>query len=80
MNALRYYLWTRQNQNVNQELIFGNLTSIEESNFDASKKTKVLVHGYTDNGKTGWVLRMKDTYLEKGKLQTYVQSSSYFNT
>ena len=62
----RYYLWTRQNQNSDQELLFGNLTSIEDSFFDGSKKTKVLVHGYCDNGKTGWVLRMKDAYLGKG--------------
>ena len=65
----RYYLWTRQNQNSDQELLFGNMTSIEDSFFDWSKKTKVLVHGYCDNGKTGWVLRMKDAYLGKGTME-----------
>ena len=62
----RWYLWTRQNPNSNQELFYDNLTSIQQSNFDASKKTKILVHGYSDSGKTGWVIRMKNKFLEKG--------------
>ena len=28
---------------------------------------KVLVHGYGDYGRTGWVRNMKDAYLAKGK-------------
>ena len=62
----RWYLWTRQNSNTDQELFYDNLTSIQQSNFDASKKTKILVHGYSDSGKTGWVIRMKNKFLEKG--------------
>ena len=62
----RYYLWTRQNQNIEQELIFGNLSNIQESNFDGSKKTKVFVHGYTGNGKQGWIINGKDLHLGKG--------------
>jgi len=61
----RYYLWTRQNQNIEQELIFGNLSNIQESNFDGSKKTKVFVHGYTGNGKQGWIINGKDLHLGK---------------
>ena len=64
----RYYLWTRQNQNIEQELIFGNLSNIQESNFDGSKKTKVFVHGYTGNGKQGWIINGKDLHLGKGML------------
>ena len=66
----RYYLWTRQNQNIEQELIFGNLSNIQESNFDGSKKTKVFVHGYTGNGKQGWIINGKDLHLGKG-MQVY---------
>ena len=79
----RWYLWTRQNQNNNQELFYDNLTSIQQSNFDASKKTKILVHGYGDSGKTGWVIRMKNTFLEKGiillnsKIEFRIEGSNF---
>ena len=62
----RWYLWTRQNLNNDQELFYNNLTSIQQSNFDASKKTIVLVHGYNGNGKQGWAISMKNAYLQKG--------------
>ena len=67
----RWYLWTRQNSNTDQELFYDNLTSIQQSKFDASKKTKILVHGYSDSGKTGWVIRMKNKFLEKGIILPY---------
>ena len=67
----RYYLWTRQNQNIEQELMYGNLSNIQESNFDGSKKTKVFVHGYTGNGKQGWIINGKDLHLGKG-MQVYL--------
>ena len=72
----RWYLWTRQNQNNDQELFYDNLTSIQQSNFDASKKTKILVHGYSDSGKTGWVIRMKNKFLEKGTILPYSKLES----
>ena len=62
----RWYLWTRQNPTENQEIFYDNLTSIEQSNYDASKKTIVLVHGYNGNGKQGWAISMKNAYLQKG--------------
>ena len=34
--------------------------------FDSSKKTIVLVHGYNGNGKQGWAISMKNAYLQKG--------------
>jgi len=40
----KFYLWTRQNPSVEQELIWGDLPSIVNSNFESSKPTKVLVH------------------------------------
>jgi hypothetical protein len=64
----RYLLWTRDNagNNEDQVLLFNNLTSIQESNFVGPKPTKIIVHGYSDHGKTGWVTRVKDAYLKKG--------------
>ena len=62
----RFLLWTRQNPTSTQELIFEDLPSIINSNFDAALKTKVLVHGYTGGGTQSWVTRMRDSFLLKG--------------
>jgi hypothetical protein len=48
-------------------LFFGDVASIESSNFDSVRRTKVLVHGYTDNGRTGWIKEMTEAYLAVGK-------------
>ena len=63
----RFLLWTRQNPSSYQELMFEDLQSVVDSNFNASLKTKVLVHGYTGDGDQSWVIRMKSGFLEKGK-------------
>ena len=34
------------------------------SNFNINVPTKFLVHGFTDSGIAGWILAMKDTYLQ----------------
>ena len=47
--------------------MFEDLQSVVDSNFNASLKTKVLVHGYTGDGDQSWVIRMKAGFLEKGK-------------
>ena len=62
----RFYLWTRENPTSEQELLFDDLSSIQQSNFDAKRKIKVLVHGYCDGGKTGWVINTRNQFLEKG--------------
>jgi len=61
----RFLLWTRQNPSSYQELMFEDLQSVVDSNFNASLKTKVLVHGYTGGGAQSWVIRMKAGFLEK---------------
>merc|ERR1711971_1136081 len=61
----RFLLWTRQNPSRTQEIMFEDLQSVVDSNFNASLKTKVLVHGYTGDGDQSWVIRMKNGFLEK---------------
>ena len=68
----RFLLWTRQNPSRTQELMFEDLQSVVDSNFNASLKTKVLVHGYTGGGAQSWVIRMKAGFLEKGKASKMV--------
>ena len=68
----RFLLWTRQNPSSFQEIMFEDLQSVVDSNFNASLKTKVLVHGYTGDGDQSWVIRMKAGFLEKGKASKMV--------
>ena len=62
----RYLLWSKANPDTEQELLFESYESVNSSNFDTSKPTKVLVHGYTDGGKTSWVIGTKNQFLIKG--------------
>ena len=36
--------------------------------FTPNLKTKILIHGYGDTGTTDWVIRVKDRYLQKGRV------------
>ena len=63
----KYWLWSKENPQTRQELIFDNFESVDSSNFNASKPTKVLVHGFGDDGTTSWVIRNKNEFLDHGK-------------
>ncbi|XP_045160658.2 inactive pancreatic lipase-related protein 1-like [Mercenaria mercenaria] len=43
---VRTYLWTQQNPVEAQEINYQDIESIEDSNFDATRPTKVLIHGF----------------------------------
>ena len=64
---VRFLLFTRQNPDQEQILEFDNPDSVTNSNFNPNLPTKILVHGYTDNGKVGWVMNTKDGYLGVGE-------------
>ena len=49
----------------------GDEEGVLESRFDGGRQTKLLVHGYGDDGRTGWVRRMKDAYLTKGEFRLH---------
>lgn len=63
---VHFLLWTRENPYKEYEIIHDDLFSISNSNFKASRPTKILVHGYTDNGKVGWIRSVRDKYLDQG--------------
>ena len=44
---------------------------LKASHFTPTIPSKFLIHGYGDTGTTGWVLRVKDEYLKKGKLRWF---------
>ena len=60
----RFYLFTRLNRDVPQELIQGDVERLRASNFDANRKTKFSVHGYLGYGLSLGELDRKDAFLE----------------
>uniref|UniRef100_UPI00398E8F70 pancreatic lipase-related protein 2-like n=1 Tax=Pristiophorus japonicus TaxID=55135 RepID=UPI00398E8F70 len=54
----RLLLWTRRNTATFQEITGINPSTIKDSNFDRTKKTRFIVHGYIDKGEESWLSDM----------------------
>ncbi|XP_072180527.1 pancreatic triacylglycerol lipase-like [Diadema setosum] len=61
----RFWLFTRSNTNSGQELDRKSSKSIRTSYFSASRDTKFIIHGYTDEYTSGWAMDMKNALLTK---------------
>ncbi|XP_062928104.1 pancreatic lipase-related protein 2-like [Mobula hypostoma] len=61
---IRYLLWTRRNTAAYQEISPNNPSTIESSNFDRTKKTRFVVHGYIDKGEESWLSDMCKAMFE----------------
>ncbi|XP_050342041.1 pancreatic triacylglycerol lipase-like [Nymphalis io] len=46
----QYWLFTRNNPTSRQILVNGNINSVRNSNYRANRPTKVIVHGWNNNG------------------------------
>ena len=55
--GVRYLLYTRRNPRKSRKLRFSG-TSEEYLDVENPKPTKVIIHGYVDRGRKGWVRRM----------------------
>lgn len=63
---VRTLLWTKQNPTTAQELNYHNISSIKDSNFDASRHTKVLIHGFmSDKDKSPIVANLSVAFLKR---------------
>ncbi|XP_075204239.1 pancreatic triacylglycerol lipase-like [Anomaloglossus baeobatrachus] len=51
----RFLLYTRNNQNSFQVISATNPSSISSSNFRTSRKTRFVIHGFTDSGEASWL-------------------------
>uniref|UniRef100_A0A1I8FCN1 Lipase domain-containing protein n=1 Tax=Macrostomum lignano TaxID=282301 RepID=A0A1I8FCN1_9PLAT len=49
-----YALYTRRSIISGQSLVYGDKSSVEKSNFDASRPTKIIIHGFLENGSEDW--------------------------
>ncbi|XP_039593107.1 pancreatic lipase-related protein 2-like [Polypterus senegalus] len=54
----RFALFTRQNPSQHQEISAISPSSISNSNFQLSRKTHFIVHGFIDKGEEGWLVDM----------------------
>lgn len=63
---VKFKLYTRQNKK-KPELLNNVLLKVDwvPSHFDKAVKTTLLIHGFNDNGEMQWILKIKDSILEK---------------
>lgn len=63
----RFILFTRgthENEQIGYELLPDKDAILKFSDFDANKKTYVLIHGFTDSHKAEWTWNTKDLLLK----------------
>ena len=76
-----YSLYTRKNPKEDQRLVYNDNFELTQSHFDASKKTKVIVHGWGDNPTLGhWMQDMTAEYLSRDDLNVIVVDWSKGNS
>merc|ERR1712018_316873 len=65
---VHFYLWTRENPSLGDTLMYNdNLAEdLSSSHFDPNRRTKILVHGFMDNGLIQWIRDTRDALLEAG--------------
>lgn len=76
----KFYVFTRNNRNNGQQVSYDKPETISASNFDASKDTKVIVHGYVESiSNNAWVMEAKDLFLERGDVNVIVVDYNLLN-
>uniref|UniRef100_A0A5F9CUH3 Triacylglycerol lipase n=1 Tax=Oryctolagus cuniculus TaxID=9986 RepID=A0A5F9CUH3_RABIT len=64
----RFLLYTNKNQDTYQEVV-ADASSIKSSNFRTDKKTRFIIHGFTDTGENSWLSNMCKPGAEPIELQ-----------
>lgn len=62
-----FELHTRTRPSTAEEEIldYNNVSSIKSTSFDGSRKTKIIIHGFTHNGHRQWLQNMAQAFLKK---------------
>ncbi|XP_071500993.1 pancreatic lipase-related protein 2-like [Diadema antillarum] len=60
----RFYLYTRSNKNDPQEISRKDVAGLRASFFDARRRTKFVVHGYTSDSFSSWEKAKRDALLQ----------------
>nr|XP_020843814.1 pancreatic triacylglycerol lipase-like isoform X2 [Phascolarctos cinereus] len=84
---VRFLLYTNESPNNYEEILPDNLVSVTSSNFNKNRKTRFVVHGFTDSGEGDWETSICTNLLQveevncicvdwqKGASTTYSQAS-----
>ncbi|XP_059048047.1 lipase member H-like [Achroia grisella] len=59
----QYWLYTRQNPNTAETLVYGDIDSISNSNYNSSRPIAVIVHGWQSNGNTAVTSLIRNDFL-----------------
>lgn len=65
VSEVRLLLWTRKAPLKYHILQLGDLADLSVSNYNRSHPTKILIHGFSDEGLTTWVKTFKKKYLNR---------------
>lgn len=68
----RHLLFTRNSRYEAEELLVGKDAMLEFSQFDGSRRTVFIIHGWTDSSETQWVNDTKNALLDKEDLNVMV--------
>lgn len=63
---INYELYTKDNKEQSVSLRVGDTTQLKESPFNPAWPTKIIIHGWTDNGNAFWVHDIRRNYLSIG--------------
>ncbi|XP_076288999.1 phospholipase A1-like [Lasioglossum baleicum] len=65
-NRVYFYLFTKDNPNDGQRLYLDDVATLQNSNFNFSKPTKIVTHGFLNTVYNSAVDLLRDAYLEHG--------------
>lgn len=63
LNDVRFLVFTRFNPTIGQELTFRDLESLSRTNFDVSRPTRVLIHGFQSDANADVNVLLTAAYL-----------------
>ncbi|XP_055845834.1 phospholipase A1-like [Episyrphus balteatus] len=65
-DLLKYFLWTQDNPTKEQRLILGDPSTIQQSHFNKSNPTRIMIHGIRSSHKSEVCTIIRDAHLKKG--------------
>ena len=68
-------LFTRQNLEKAQFIEYNNITSVQESNYNATLDTKIIIHGFGSSCNRVWAREMRLSFLAVVKKKIHINLS-----
>lgn len=80
-SSVGFTLYTRANPQTGHKIQVHNTGNLDTSDFDATKPTKIIIHGFSEIGALGeWVGHLRDAYLTSSESNVIVADFSTFET